>query len=239
MTTTTHPTIPRGGAARSRRGSARQAATRVEVPRGISAEEARRVLSAVASNAGTVIRTGRPMTLDLKPATGRSAARFLLVRSGNIDTQPPSASLEGEDTSLSPSAARAALKHAYVRGAAAAAEMLSGPDMLSSDEIALQLGVSREAVHQKRRRGELLGVEGARRGVRFPVWQLGPDGLPLPALKELHEALGEPWAVLRFLRQRHPELGMLTGLQAVLDPARAARVVVLARDTGAFGPAGA
>jgi hypothetical protein len=49
----------------------------------------------------------------------------------------------------------------------AAAELLAELDMLSSDQIAERLGLSREAVLQKRCRGEMLGTESAKRGVRF------------------------------------------------------------------------
>lgn len=69
--------------------------------------------------------------------------------------------------------------------------------------------------------------------MRFPAWQLGADGLPIPALRELHDVLHEPWAVFRFLRQQHPELGMRT------DRRRAAELVALARNIAAFGPTGA
>jgi hypothetical protein len=235
------PSTARSDAVRKSTGSARSGAlvrkaARVEVPPGLSAEEARRVL---ASGAGTVARTGRPLTLDLKTAAGKGAARFVLVRSRRAVAALPRDVTPEEAVPLSPSAPRAALRRAYARGEETAAEHLLGPGMLPSDAIAGRLGLSREAVHQKRRRGELLGLEGAKCGVRFPAWQLGPDDLPLPALRDLHDALGEPWAVFRFLRQRHPELGMRTGLEAAADPRRAGEAVALARGVGAYGPAGA
>ena len=211
-------------------------AAQVDVPPGLSAEEARRVLAAVASSAGAVARTGRTLTLDIEPAARKGASRFRIVKLLRPEPATQPSALPAAE--ISPDDAQAALRLAYARGADAAAELLSGPDMLSSDTIAERLGLSREAVHQKRRRGELLGVEGAKRGVRFPAWQLGSDGLPLRSMKDLHAALGEPWAVFRFLRQRHPELGMRTGLEAVADPRRTAEAVTLARGVGTFGPAG-
>lgn len=75
--------------------------------------------------------------------------------------------------------------------------------------------------------------------MRFPEWQLGPDGLPIAALRELHDVLGEPWAAFRFLRRQHPEFGMRTGLQVAADRRRAAAPVDLARTMGGFGPTGA
>jgi hypothetical protein len=164
---------------------------------------------------------------------------LLIIRSVKADTVTPKHQDEAQAAELSPTAARSALKRAYKRGDVAAAVLLAGADMLSSDAMAEQLGISREAVHQKRRRGELLGIEGAKRGVRFPAWQLGVDGLPLPALPHLHAALDTPWAVFRFLTQRHPELGMSTGLAAVSNPRRAPDALALASSVGTFGPAGA
>ncbi len=234
MATATRIAAPRSSRSA---GSSRRTA-RVEVPFGLSSEEARRVLAAVASGAGAVVRTGRTLTLDIEPAPRKGPSRFRVVKRLRAEALAPRAEAEPK-AEIPAGEARAALRRAYARGEEAAAELLSGPEMLSSDEIAGSLGLSREAVHRKRRRGELLGIEGAKRGVRFPAWQLGPDGLPLPALRPLHEALGEAWAVFRFLRQRHPELGMRTGLEAAADPRRAADAVALARGVGAFGPAGA
>lgn len=222
--------------------SAAPGPSRVAVPHGLSAEEARRVLAAIASSAGDAARTGRTLTLRLEPATRKGAARFRIVKGFRTPTAAVASPLsepESAEAELAPAEARAALKRAYTRGAVAAAEILAGPDMLSSDAIAERLGLSREAVNQKRRRGELLGLEGVKRGVRFPAWQLGPDGLPLPALRDLRAALGAPWAVFRFLRQRHPELGMSTGLAAVSDPRRIAGALRIARNIGTFGPTGA
>ncbi|MDJ0391150.1 hypothetical protein QMO56_23850 [Roseomonas sp. E05] len=229
------PRKPTGtGASRPR--AARPA--QVKVPPGLSAEEARRALAAVAQGAAAVQRTHRGVTLGLEPTSGRSASRFRIVRLPQRAPVAPPDSAEAAE--LPPEAARAALQRAYARGAEAAAGLLAGPDMLSSDALAARLHLSREAVHQKRRRGELLGLEGAKRGVRFPAWQLDADGRPLAALPALHAVLGEPWAVFRFLRQRHPELGLRTGLEAASDPRQAAAAVALARRVGgAFSPAGA
>ena len=179
-------------------------------------------------------RTGRTLTLDIGPAKRKGESRFRITKA----LRPEAPAAEAKQPDLTAAEARAALRRATTRGADAATELLTGPDMLSSDQIAERLGLSREAVLQKRRRGDLLGIEGAKRGVRFPAWQLGPDGLPLPALRELHDVLGEPWAVFRFLRQQHPELGMRTGVQVAADRGRAMELVGLARNIGTFGPTG-
>jgi hypothetical protein len=39
------------------------------------------------------------------------------------------------------------------------------------------IGVSREAVRAKRQRHEVLGLKGAKRGLRFPKWQVTSHGV--------------------------------------------------------------
>lgn len=109
----------------------------------------------------------------------------------------------------------AALAVARERGRLRAAEILGGDDMLSADEFAKMLGTTRVTVNTKRQNGQLLGLDGAKRGFRFPVWQLDADGKPYAVLSVLHERLGGPWAVYRFLVQPHGELDGLTGREAL------------------------
>lgn len=61
----------------------------------------------------------------------------------------------------------------------------------------------------------MLGLDGAKRGFRFPIWQLDADGKPFAELAKLHERLGGPWTVYRFLVQPHGELDGLTGREAL------------------------
>jgi hypothetical protein len=124
-----------------------------------------------------------------------------------------------------PSITSAAVKHdaleealigARARGARHVAEILRDPDMLPGREFALLIGTSPETVNQKRKTGELLGLEGAARGIRFPKWQITNDGRPLPGLKSVFEILGgDPWMVYRFLTQRHNELAGASALDAM------------------------
>ncbi len=108
-----------------------------------------------------------------------------------------------------------ALAAARTRGRLHAAEILCGGDMLSADAFAKLLGTTRVTVNAKRQSGQILGLDGAKRGFRFPVWQLDADGKPFADLAVLHERLGGPWAVYRFLVQPHGELGGLTGREAL------------------------
>src|SRR5260370_21113039 len=61
------------------------------------------------------------------------------------------------------------------RGVSRAVEILSGREMFSAAEFAKFIGVSREAVRGKHQRGEVLGLHGAKRGLRFPKWQARPN----------------------------------------------------------------
>lgn len=110
----------------------------------------------------------------------------------------------------------AAIARAKGRGATKVAEILKGKDMLTAREFGPLIGASHETVNTKRKRHEVLGLEGATRGVKYPRWQVTEAGLPLPGLSRLFEALGEqPWMVFRFLRTAHPELGGRTALDAL------------------------
>ena len=110
---------------------------------------------------------------------------------------------------------RRALETARERGRLRAAEILSANDMLSADEFAQLLGITRVTVNTKRQNGQLLGLDGAKRGFRFPVWQLNGDGKPYAELAALQKRLGGPWALYRFLVQPQGALDGLTGREAL------------------------
>lgn len=110
---------------------------------------------------------------------------------------------------------RVALVAARQRGRRRVAEILAEDDMPSAEAFADLLGVSRATVNTKRQNGQVLGLDGAKRGFRFPSWQLDRDGRPYAALPKLHEALGGAWAVYRFLVTPHGALGGRTGLDAL------------------------
>jgi hypothetical protein len=91
---------------------------------------------------------------------------------------------------------QAALAAARERGQRRVAQILAEDDMLSAEALADLLGVSRVTVNTKRQHGQVLGVDGAKRGFRFPAWQLDREGRPYAALPKLHEILGGAWGGL-------------------------------------------
>ncbi|MER8835847.1 XRE family transcriptional regulator [Mesorhizobium sp. M0909] len=121
-----------------------------------------------------------------------------------------------EDTGKPDAELEAALAEARARGRKRVAEIVAGEDMLSADAFAKLLGTSRVTVNARRQSGQVLGIDGAKRGFRFPIWQLDKDGRPFGALPALHAMLGNSaWAVYRFLVSRHGVLDGRTGLRAL------------------------
>lgn len=110
---------------------------------------------------------------------------------------------------------QAALSAARARGRQRVAEILAEDDMLSAETFAGMLGVTRVTVNTKRQNGQALGLDGAKRGFRFPAWQLDRDGRPYAVLPELHRVLGGAWAVYRFLVSPQGSLDGRTGLDAL------------------------
>jgi hypothetical protein len=109
-----------------------------------------------------------------------------------------------------------ALATAKARGQASVTNILTGADMLTARDFGPLIGASHETVSTKRKRHEVLGLQGATRGVKYPRWQVTDAGLPLPGLPRLFEILGEqPWTVYRFPRTAHAELGGRTALDAL------------------------
>ena len=129
----------------------------------------------------------------------------------------------------------AAISEARERGVNRAAQILAGREMLSAAGLAKFIGVSREAVRAKHQRREVLGLQGAKRGLRFPKWQVTSNGGLLPGLPQLFKLLGgDPWTVYRFLIQHQPELEGDTALSA-LQRGKVDKVLAAAENTaGAF-----
>lgn len=109
-----------------------------------------------------------------------------------------------------------ALATARGRGAAVKEELLADPEMLNTAAIANLLGMSEEGVRLKRKRHEILGLEFAKRGVRYPAWQVLEDRQLLPGLPRLFAMLGnDSWRLFRFLQQHLGELGGDRALDAL------------------------
>jgi hypothetical protein len=110
----------------------------------------------------------------------------------------------------------AAIARAKARGAPKVADILKGDDMLTARAFGPLIDVSHETVNLKRKRHEVLGLQGSKRGLKYPSWQVTADGRELPGLPQVFEVLGDqPWTVYRFLRANHAQLGGQTAVDAL------------------------
>jgi hypothetical protein len=178
--------------------------------------------------------TMRPTRIALSPADAEAVA------AGDERTVPASIIWNEATPPASSHDSNAELAEALVaartRGAAVKEALLAEPDMLSTTAIAKLLGMSEEGVRLKRKRHEILGLEFAKRGIRYPIWQILEGRQILPALPRLFAMLGDdPWRLFRFLQQHHSELGGASALDA-LRQGRTEGVLAAAENTatGAF-----
>ncbi|MGN6160229.1 MAG: hypothetical protein ACTHOG_00845 [Marmoricola sp.] len=73
------------------------------------------------------------------------------------------------------------------------------------------LGISRQALHQKVKAHQILGLTTGDGQRIYPAWQFAPDGRPLTGLvdllRTLSPAAADPWTVAVWLTRTVPELG--------------------------------
>ena len=147
--------------------------------------------------------------VDVDPEAG---AQTITV----VEEQPGADGFPVEQVGEPDADLKAALKEARARGKKRVSEIVAADDMLTAEALADLLGVSRVTVNSRRQNDQLLGIDGAKRGFRFPAWQLDEDGRPFEALPELQQILGgSAWAVYRFLVTPQGGLNGLTGLDAL------------------------
>jgi hypothetical protein len=111
-----------------------------------------------------------------------------------------------------------ALAEAFERGDHVITRILAQPNMLTAKEFAARLNVPVTALRERVRRHKVLALSAQsaqKAGVRFPAWQITPDGKEMQGLPALFDRLPEPWAVFRFLTQHHPELNGKTAAEAL------------------------
>ncbi len=201
---------PRTSAARTQRRKSVEV-TALVAPRRLSEGELERVSRVLAAEGIGDMRATRIVLTpsDAQTASGGSGQPIpaTIVR----DKPYRSGQARSRDDALAE-----ALAAARSRGAAMKEGLLSDSDMLSTAGMAELLGMSEEGVRLKRKRHEILGLEFAKRGIRYPVWQILEDRQLLPGLPRLFEVLGgDPWRLFRFLQQHHSELGGIRALDAL------------------------
>jgi len=102
---------------------------------------------------------------------------------------------------------------------------------LTRDQAADRLGVTPQAVSERRKSGKLVGLRRGREW-RFPAWQFADDGA-IPALDELIAAWpGTPLALLAWATRPSPDLDGRTPAQTLTRRNGPGRVVQLAHALG-------
>ncbi|MBU4183238.1 MAG: helix-turn-helix domain-containing protein [Gammaproteobacteria bacterium] len=109
---------------------------------------------------------------------------------------------------------------------------ISAPDMLTTDEAADLIGVSRVTINSWIKQGRCIGVSNLRRGFKLPKWQFEPKLFEL--IQGLSRALGtkDGWALLSFLENSHEALNRRTPLVAMSQGETIERILNLALSEG-------
>ena len=109
--------------------------------------------------------------------------------------------------------------------------------MLSAEETAKLLAISRQAVDKRRRQGQLLGLIQGRRGYAYPAWQF-ENGRTIKDLEKVLEALRDhdPWMQVTFFLNSNDRLAGMSPLD-VLRAGETGRVVSAAAEFGEQGAA--
>ncbi|MCL6286104.1 hypothetical protein M3P21_21585 [Ruegeria sp. 2012CJ41-6] len=99
-----------------------------------------------------------------------------------------------------------ALRVAEARGAAASKALLAGDEMLTTSEIADLIGVTRQAIDKRRKAGQLLGLKGGPKTLKYPEWQILPTGETIDGLIEIIDRVdGDAWTAYRLLAETFPD----------------------------------
>lgn len=120
----------------------------------------------------------------------------------------------GENDALTAGRARAVYRRRELLAEAGGA--------MSSAALAKTLGITRQAVEKRRRRGTLLAVPQASGDWVFPLAQFGPEGRPLPGLVEVLRAfkIQDPWMRLAELIAPDADLGSRSIIDVLREEGR-------------------
>ncbi len=108
--------------------------------------------------------------------------------------------------------------------------------VISAEEAAALLHITRQAVDKRRRAGHLIGINTGRHGYAYPLCQFAPQGGIIPGLELVLAELREhdPWMQLAFLLNPNTRLDGQTPL-AELRRGHVEKVVSAARSYGEQG----
>ncbi len=130
------------------------------------------------------------------------------------------------------------LAPAFIRGIEARTRLLEDHGgSLTAEQVAANLGISRQAVEKRRRAGKLLAVTTGRHGYRYPVWQFSKSGT-IPGLEDVLGVLAphDEWMQMAFFLGEDSVLDGRTPLDSLLA-GRRAEVLDAALSYGEHGAA--
>lgn len=109
---------------------------------------------------------------------------------------------------------------------------ISAADMLTTEEAAELVGVSRVTINAWIKQNRCIGISNLRRGFKLPKWQFEPQVFEL--IQPLSEALGtmDSWSLLAFLESSQEALDRRTPLVALAQGESAERILQLAMAEG-------
>ncbi|HEV8635583.1 MAG TPA: hypothetical protein VG370_15265 [Chloroflexota bacterium] len=128
------------------------------------------------------------------------------------------------------------LAEARRRGLAARERLLAAEGgVMTAEEVAGLLRLSRQAVDKRRRAGRLLALDTGRRGYLYPAWQFGPRGV-LPGLEAVLGAFDgvDPWSQAAWFLSGDARLDDDTPLEAL----RRGEAEAVRRAAAAYGGTG-
>jgi hypothetical protein len=90
--------------------------------------------------------------------------------------------------------------------------------VITSNQAAEILGISRQAVDKRRKQGNLLAVSFGRRGYFYPVWQFSEDGV-LPGFETVMNLLRDydPWMQMIFMLNANQHLNNRSPLEKLRE----------------------
>jgi hypothetical protein len=130
------------------------------------------------------------------------------------------------------------LAPAFIRGIEARRHLIDEHGgALTAEQVAQNLGITRQAVEKRRRMGKLLAVTTGRHGYLYPIWQFTKSG----TLLGLEAVLGilaphDEWMQTAFFVGQNPRLGDKTPLE-MLQAGEIEKVLTAAEVYGEHGAA--
>jgi hypothetical protein len=109
------------------------------------------------------------------------------------------------------------LAPAFIRGIEAKHRLIDEHGgALTAEQVAQNLGITRQAVEKRRRGGKLIAITTGGRGYRYPVWQFTESGT-VPGLEKVLGILAahDEWMQIAFFVGQNPRLGDRTPIETL------------------------